>query len=119
VQKLLHLTAISNLATAAIQWADQENSGSYEDISLSKLEEDNILGNDWGTDGKSKNPFAGGIKIKSGFNGNGFIIIADKIPEKICKKYNSKKYKVPAADDWECSDGTLKAYYGGTKDENK
>ena len=108
---------ISNLATAATQWADQENSGSYEGISLKKLEEDSVIGNDWGEKGKSKNPFAGGITIQSAFNNNGFVITAENLPNKICKKYNDKKYKIPAADDWECTSGTLKAYYGGTKDE--
>ena len=107
---------IVNLATAATTWGQQDNQGSYDSISLSKLISSGVLSNAWGNGARSKNPFAGGLSIQSANSGNGFVIIANDIPTDVCNKYGSSSGKhqvtIPTADSWKCSGGVLKVGFG-------
>ena len=112
---------IVNLATAATTWGQQDNQGSYDSISLSKLISSGVLSNAWGNGASSKNPFAGGLSIQSANSGNGFIITANDIPSDVCNNvYGSStgqhKVTIPTADSWECTSNTLKVAFGQSLD---
>ena len=107
-----------NLATAAVQYQNT-NDGSYQGISLTNLINNGTIGDDWKNGGKAKNPFAGGFKILSSKSGNGFGIEANGIPDGVCSKFKSHKYKVPGADWYTCDKNKIEATYGVTLKNGK
>ena len=112
---------IINLATAATTWGQQSNNGSYQGISMTELVNAKLLSNAWANGAKSKNPWAGGLSIKSSSPYNGFEITANDIPSDVCNNvYGSStgqhKVTIPTADSWECTSNTLKVAFGQSLD---